>query len=128
MIIKQNISLKPFNTFAIDVQAEYFTEIGSLTEFQALREEKVYADQKPLVLGGGSNVLFTRNYAGLVIKNNLKGIQVVKEDNVHTWIKVSAGENWHNFVMWCVQNGHAGLENLSLIPGCVGAAPMQNIG
>ena len=128
MNLQNDISLKSLNTFDIDVSAKYYTEINFLEDFYALQNESIYKTNKPLVLGGGSNVLFTKNYEGLVIKNNLKGIEIAKEDTDFVWIKVAAGENWHNFVMWCVSKNYGGLENLSLIPGCVGAAPMQNIG
>lgn len=128
MHIQNNISLKAFNTFGIDVVAKYFTEINSLEDFRSLLSETVYKPNKPLILGGGSNILFTKNYEGLVLKNNLKGIEIVKQDEDFVWVNVSAGENWHSFVMWCVSKNYGGLENLSLIPGCVGAAPMQNIG
>src|ERR1700739_1479169 len=128
MNLQNNISLKHFNTFGIDVSAKYFTEINSIEDFHPLQNEIVYKNNKPLILGGGSNILFTKNYEGLVVKNNLKGIKIEKENTDFVWIKVSAGENWHNFVMWCVARNYGGLENLSLIPGCVGAAPMQNIG
>ena len=128
MRIEQNIALKAFNTFGIELQARFFAEINALGDFTELLEEKVYKAGKPLILGGGSNLLFTKNYDGLVIKNNLHGIEVVQQDENSVWVKVCAGENWHQFVLWCVQNNYGGLENLSLIPGCVGAAPMQNIG
>ena len=81
-----------------------------------------------LTLGGGSNILFTKNFDGLVLKNELKGIELVKEDEHHVYIKAAAGENWHQFVLHCINNDWAGVENLSLIPGNVGAGPMQNIG
>ena len=128
MKLKEHISLKPFNTFGIDVQAAFFAEINTLQDFKALCKEKVYKSNKPLILGGGSNILFTKNYNGLVIKNNLTGIEIEKQDEDFVWIKVGAGENWHSFVLWCVAKNYGGLENLSLIPGCTGAAPMQNIG
>ncbi len=128
MNIGRHISLKGFNTFGIDAQAQYFAEVNALADFLALKEEKIYKTTDHLVLGGGSNILFTKNYAGLVIKNNLKGIEIIKQDEISVWVKVSAGEVWHDLVMWCVKNNYGGLENLSLIPGCVGAAPMQNIG
>jgi len=128
MKIEERISLQKFNTFGIDVQARYFTGINSINDFLALLSEKIYQNGNRLVLGGGSNLLFTKDFDGLVIKNNLKGIELINHNDDHVWVKVSAGENWHNFVMWCVQANYGGLENLSLIPGCVGAAPMQNIG
>jgi UDP-N-acetylmuramate dehydrogenase len=128
MKLQSDISLKKLNTFGIDVSAKSFVEINSLEDFKTLQKEPVYKSDNILILGGGSNILFTQNYNGLVIKNNLKGIEIVKEDADFVWIKAAAGENWHNFVMWCVDKNYGGLENLSLIPGCVGAAPMQNIG
>ncbi len=128
MKLQNDISLKSFNTFGIDVAAKYFAEINSLEDFYSLQNESAYKNNKLLILGGGSNILFTKNYEGLVIKNNLKGIEIAKEDDDFVWIKAAAGENWHNFVLWCVGKNYGGLENLSLIPGCVGAAPMQNIG
>jgi UDP-N-acetylmuramate dehydrogenase len=128
MNLQGNISLKAYNTFGIDVSAKSFIEINSIEDFKELQKEPIYNSGKLLILGGGSNILFTKNYDGLVLKNNLKGIDIVKEDEDLVWIKAAAGENWHNFVMWCVSKNYGGLENLSLIPGCVGAAPMQNIG
>jgi UDP-N-acetylmuramate dehydrogenase len=128
MHLETDISLRPLNTFGIEAKARYFTEINSLADFHALLEEKIYNTAPRLVLGGGSNILFTKDFNGLVLKNNLRGIEQVKEDEQHVWVKAMAGENWHRFVMWCVEKNYGGLENLSLIPGCVGAAPMQNIG
>jgi len=83
---------------------------------------------KTLILGGGSNILFTKNFDGIVLKNEIKGIEKVKEDDESVYIKAGAGENWHSFVLYCIKNNWAGIENLSLIPGNVGASPMQNIG
>lgn len=128
MEIRQHISLKPLNTFGIDARAGFFTEINSIADFLSVQKEKIYNTRERLILGGGSNILFTKDFNGLVIKNNLKGIEILKGDADHLWVKAMAGENWHEFVMWCVQHNLGGLENLSLIPGCVGAAPMQNIG
>ena len=128
MNLQHDISLKEYNTFGIDTKASYFTEINTLQDFKDLLNEPVYKNNKPLILGGGSNILFTKDYPGLVIKNNLKGIELIKEEGDSVFVKAAAGENWHNFVLWCVDHNYAGLENLSLIPGCVGAAPMQNIG
>lgn len=125
MEIKQNISLKPYNTFGIDVLAKSFVEVKSRDELRKILERN---NQPILILGGGSNLLFTKNFEGLAIKNNLKGISVVEEDENNVWLKAGAGEEWHEFVMSCLDNDYAGLENLSLIPGNVGAAPMQNIG
>ncbi|BAV05258.1 UDP-N-acetylmuramate dehydrogenase [Filimonas lacunae] len=127
--IQENKELKPFNTFGIAATARYFAAFSTVEQ---LKELLIYShqagQQNLLVLGGGSNMLFTQNYNGLVIKNELKGIELVKEDANHYYIKAWGGENWHRFVQYCIQHNYAGLENLSLIPGCVGASPMQNIG
>jgi UDP-N-acetylmuramate dehydrogenase len=127
MQILENISLKPFNTFAIDAKARFMAHIKSVEDIQ-----QVLASDLPLnpflTLGGGSNILFTTDFNGLVLKNDVGGIEIVKEDNEHVYVKTGAGENWHQFVLHCLENGWAGIENLSLIPGCVGASPMQNIG
>ncbi len=124
-LIQHNISLKPYNTFGIDVQSASFVEVNTVAELkQLLKDNK----EKLLILGGGSNVLLTGNFNGLAIKNNIKGIEVLENNKNEIILKVGAGENWHNFVMYCVANNYWGLENLSLIPGTVGASPMQNIG
>jgi len=128
MILKQNISLKPYNTFGIEAEATEFIEIDSTESLQNLISNGDLLNRKILVLGGGSNVLLTKNFDGLAIKISLKGIEFVKEDSEYIYIKAMAGEAWHDFVLYCVNNNYAGIENLSLIPGCVGAAPMQNIG
>ena len=127
-MIKRNINLKKLNTFGIDVFCDYFVEINSISDFLNLIKEPVYKSNQKLIIGGGSNLLFTKEFNGIVIKNNLKGIDLVSENNDEVIIKVGAGENWHEFVMWCINKNYSGLENLSLIPGCVGASPMQNIG
>lgn len=121
-------SLKAYNTFGIDVSAHFFATIRSVDDFLDLMESKTYKEHERLILGGGSNILLTRDFDGLVIKNELKGIELVKEDERHAWVKCAAGEVWHHFVMHCIVQGLGGLENLSLIPGCTGASPMQNIG
>jgi UDP-N-acetylmuramate dehydrogenase len=126
--LEKDISLKNLNTFHIDVLAKYFAETASQEELLEILTDKKLTEEKKLVLGGGSNILFTKNFDGLVIRNALRGMQVLKEDAHHVWIKVAAGEVWHEFVMYCVGKNLAGIENLSLIPGLVGAAPMQNIG
>jgi UDP-N-acetylmuramate dehydrogenase len=128
MELQENISLKPFNTFAIDAKARYFGAFHSIDELQELIQIKNERQLPLLILGGGSNILFRNDFEGLVLKNELKGIQIVKEDDLHVYIKVMAGENWHQFVMHCVNEDLSGIENLSLIPGNVGASPMQNIG
>lgn len=128
MQITSNISLKPLNTFGIEVKAKYFTEIQSLENIIELLETKEYKNNARLILGGGSNLLLTKDVDALVIKNNLKGISIVKETDDAVWVKCAAGEVWHEIVMWCIEHNYGGLENLSLIPGCTGASPMQNIG
>ena len=128
MQIQQNISLKQYNTFGIDVSAKYFSIFSTLSEFQEVLSHESVNKERMLILGGGSNILLTQNFDGLVIKNELKGINVIQEDDEHVYVKANAGENWHSFVLHCISHGYAGAENLSLIPGNVGAAPMQNIG
>lgn len=127
MKLQTNISLKPYNTFGIDVQAKFFTEVKHVADIDAIRKQAIFNQQK-LILSGGSNILFTKNFDGLVIKNSIKGIGIVKETDTEIYIKVNAGENWHEFVQICVENNWGGIENLSLIPGQVGTSPMQNIG
>ncbi len=130
MQIHQNISLKPYNTFGIEVQAKHLITIESLEDLDALGAIPNLSNKgkQTMVLGGGSNVLFTTNYDGLILKNELKGIELVSEDENHYYVRSGAGENWHAFVLHCIQHNYAGIENLSLIPGNVGASPMQNIG
>lgn len=128
MQILENISLKPFNTFGIDVKAKKLIAFRTIAELQ----EAVMANRKTepnmLVLGGGSNLLFTKDFDGIILKNELPGIEKISEDDNSVCLKVGAGENWHRFVLYCVENNYGGVENLSLIPGCVGASPIQNIG
>lgn len=126
MQIQQNISLKPYNTFGIDVKAKHFVSISNIDELETILNLKEYTNK--LILGGGSNMLLTKDFDGLVIHINLKGISIVSEDDNFVTAKVNAGENWHEFVLWCIKNNFGGVENLSLIPGNVGTAPIQNIG
>lgn len=126
--IEENVSLKAFNTFGIEVKCKYFTEINSVSDFLELITHTTYINNQKLIIGGGSNILFTQNFEGLVIKNNLKGISVVFENTEELVVKAAAGVVWHDLVLFCIAHNYAGLENLSLIPGCVGASPMQNIG
>ncbi|MDP1843682.1 MAG: UDP-N-acetylmuramate dehydrogenase [Sediminibacterium sp.] len=129
MHILNNYSLQPFNSFRIEAKARYFSIVDSLEVLHACIEKNNQELNAPLlILGGGSNILFTNNFDGWVLKNNLKGIECIKEDEQFYYIKAMAGEQWHSLVMHCVNMGYAGLENLSLIPGNVGASPMQNIG
>ncbi len=124
MQIQQNVSLKNFNTFGIEVSARYFSSFSDVNELKEL----LSPDSRLLVLGGGSNILLTKNFDGLVLKNAIKGIELITEDENYVYVRAGAGENWHRFVMHCLQRNWAGVENLSLIPGNVGASPMQNIG
>lgn len=128
MQILENISLRPFNTFHIDAKARWFASFATTHELQELLAAKPVPRNKALVLGGGSNILFTQDYDGIVMKNDIKGINIVKEDDEFVYIKSGAGENWHQLVLHSIANNWAGIENLSLIPGNVGASPMQNIG
>lgn len=126
--IQNNVSLQPYNTFGIDATARFFVEVATIDELREVLQVAEYQNVPKLVLGGGSNLLLTQNFEGLVIKINLKGIEKIKEDDQHIWLRVGAGEVWHEFVLYCIEHHYAGIENLSLIPGTVGAAPMQNIG
>jgi UDP-N-acetylmuramate dehydrogenase len=126
MNIQKNISLRSFNTFGIDAVAKYYAAFQTRDELEELVTFKDASDR--LILGGGSNLLFTKNYDGLIIKNEIKGIQELHEDSDYVYIRAGAGENWHGLVLHCIERNWAGIENLSLIPGNVGASPMQNIG
>lgn len=126
--LQENISLRPYNTFGIDARARYFASFNSLSQLEELFNHKRQTTNHKLILGGGSNILLTKDFDGLVLKNEIKGIDIIDEDESHIYIKSGAGENWHQLVMYCVKNNYAGMENLSLIPGNVGASPMQNIG
>ncbi|KAA2240165.1 UDP-N-acetylmuramate dehydrogenase [Chitinophaga agrisoli] len=128
MQVSENVSLRPYNTFGMDVQARYFAPFASLQQLQELTQDARWQSLPAMILGGGSNILFTGDFNGLVLKNELKGITVLREDDQYIYVKAGAGENWHQFVMDCIAHNRAGLENLSLIPGNVGASPMQNIG
>ncbi len=129
MQVHQNISLKQYNSFGIDVKAKYFSDFSSVDELQELLSDDLgSANNERLVLGGGSNILFTRDVDGLVLKNEISGIEKVKEDDGFVYLRAGAGVNWHQFVLYCVEQNLGGVENLSLIPGNVGASPMQNIG
>jgi len=126
MPIQNNISLKPYNTFGIDVSAKYFISVSSLNELKSVLALEEYPNK--LILGGGSNMLLTKNKDKLVIHLNLKGIEIIVENDEFVIVKANAGENWHEFVLWCMDKNFGGIENLSLIPGNVGTAPIQNIG
>jgi len=125
---KDNISLKSYNTFGIDVNANKLITIEEVSDLRKFLEEDSHRVKNRLILGGGSNVLFTKNFDGLVLLNRIKGIEIIKEDEEFVFVKVGAGEEWHELVVWAVDKSYGGIENLSLIPGSVGAGPMQNIG
>ncbi len=128
MPLQQNVSLKPYNTFAMDVRARYFAAFSSLEELQELLQRPEVQHLPKMVMGGGSNVLFTQDYDGLILKNNIGGIELINCDEGYTLVKAGSGVNWHDLVLFTIELGLGGIENLSLIPGTVGAAPLQNIG
>lgn len=128
MQIQQNISLKPYNTFSIDVVAKHFARFSSLDELRGIFSFAKEQGLPVMIIGGGSNILFTHDYNGIVAKNEMKGIEVVNKDADSIYVRSAAGEIWHEFVMYCVDHNYGGVENLSLIWGNVGASPMQNIG
>lgn len=129
MNVLENISLKPYNTFGIDARARYFAQFNNAEELDGLLDQRQRnAAMNTWIWGGGSNILLTQDLNGWVMKNECKGIEEVHEDREYVYVKVGAGENWHQFVQYCTLRNWAGVENLSLIPGNVGAAPIQNIG
>ncbi|MBP1167375.1 UDP-N-acetylmuramate dehydrogenase [Chryseobacterium sp. PvR013] len=126
--MQENFSLKPYNTFGVEAKAHYFTEVSTIDE---LKEALIFSKMNSLqllFLGGGSNILLTKDFDGLAIQLNLKGISEEHISENEVLVTAKAGENWHEFVMYCLQKNYGGLENLSLIPGNVGTSPMQNIG
>jgi UDP-N-acetylmuramate dehydrogenase len=127
MQVYQNYLLKEYNTFGIAAAAKYFVSFSSVEELEEVLDNNKNIPFK-MILGGGSNILFTRDYNGLVLKNTIPGIKVLNEDNEYIYVNAGAGIKWHDLVLFCIKNNYAGMENLSLIPGNVGASPMQNIG
>lgn len=121
-------SLRDYNTFGIEAEASQFVEISSVEQYVSLRQTGAHANLPHLFLGGGSNILLTKNQEALVVKISIPGIALIQEDADFVWVKGGAGVVWDEFVQYTVNQGWSGLENLSLIPGTVGAAPMQNIG
>lgn len=128
MKLLENISLKPYNTFGIDVITKYFATFSNINELGELIDFAFQKQLNYLVIGGGSNILFTQNFDGLIIKNEISGVTLSYENEDFYFVKAAAGMVWHQFVLHCINNNYAGVENLSLIPGTVGAAPLQNIG
>jgi UDP-N-acetylmuramate dehydrogenase len=127
-VIQENISLKSYNTFGIDAKAKYFVVFKSVQELKSILQNPELISEKRLFLGGGSNILLMNDFDGLVLKNEIKGIETFFENEEKVVVRAGGGEVWHAFVLATIEKQFAGLENLSLIPGTVGAAPMQNIG
>ena len=123
--MEYNIDLKDFTTFGVSANAKKFATFSTEEEARNLTKNN---NEALLILGGGSNVLLTQDFNGLVLKNDIKGISIIEKNNISVVLKVGAGEEWHNFVLHTIENGYFGIENMSLIPGSVGASPMQNIG
>ncbi len=126
MRIEKNISLKKHNTFGIDAKAKFFCEITSINELKNALRRNDYPDK--FILSGGSNMLITKDIEALVLYINIKGKEILEEDDDHVYFKIMAGEVWHDMVLWCLDHDFGGLENMSLIPGYTGTAPIQNIG
>lgn len=126
MKLHHNYSLKAFNTFGLEEKAEYFVSVKNTEEL--IKALSLPQFDQPFILGGGSNLLLTQSIKGLCIHVDLKGIEIIEEKEDHVIVQAMAGENWHDFVSWTIEQGYGGLENLSLIPGNVGTSPIQNIG
>lgn len=125
----ENYALQSHNSFGVDVKAKYFFEFTEYDELDIfLNSSKSWREEKILLLGEGSNILFLSDFNGLIIHSNIPGVQIVKEDRQNVWVEAGSGENWDEFVNYCIDNGFGGVENLAFIPGKVGAAPVQNIG
>tara|TARA_B100001142_G_scaffold176646_1_gene176315 strand:+ start:30807 stop:31841 length:1035 start_codon:yes stop_codon:yes gene_type:complete len=126
--IINNFSLKEIHTFGINVRAKHFVSFESIIELKEIINSNVFFNNKSFILGGGSNLLFTKDYDGLIIHNKITGICILEDNNSNIIVEVGGGVNWHEFVMWSVSQKLSGIENLALIPGTVGASPIQNIG
>ena len=126
--VKEDYSLKPYNTFAIDVKCRYFVESDEEEALRAFVADYEWQPSEVLILGGGSNFLFTEDFTGTVFYPAMQGKEVIKEDEEEVWVRIGAGVEWDDFVAWTVEQGWGGVENLSFIPGHVGAAPVQNVG
>ena len=127
-MIESNVSLKNFNTFGIDVSSKLFSQVENEDQVRNVIQSSEFSNNTSLILGGGSNLLFTKNFDGFVLRNHIQGIEVIEDTKQHVLVKVGGGVVWHEFVLHCIKKGWHGVENLSLIPGNVGASPMQNIG
>ena len=125
---QENYCLKNLNTFAIKAKTKYYTTFKSINELENILSSKIYKNNKSFILGGGSNILLTQNFNGLILHNKILGIEILDNTEKHTIVKVGAGVIWQDFVDWSLDKNLSGIENLSLIPGSVGASPVQNIG
>jgi UDP-N-acetylmuramate dehydrogenase len=125
--IRENISLRELNTFGIQAVARHFASFDSVEALGQILADS-HPEKRLLILGGGSNVLLTKDFEGLVLKNEIEGINLISEDEEHVYMRAGSGLNWHQFVLYCLDHNYAGVENLALIPGSVGASPIQNIG
>jgi UDP-N-acetylmuramate dehydrogenase len=128
MELRENFSLQPLNTFGLDVRTRLFCEVASENELLTVLNDRRLSEERKMILGGGSNVLFTKSFDGLIIQNSIGGISVLSENDNEAVVRAGAGINWHSFVLFALENNFPGIENLSLIPGSVGATPIQNIG
>ena len=128
MKVLENYSLKTLNTFGLDIKTRWFAEINSVESLQALLKDQRFQSIPKMILGGGSNILFKDDFDGLIIHNRIDFVKIISEDENYIFISAGAGMTWHSFVLYTIDHNYPGLENLSLIPGCVGAAPIQNIG
>jgi UDP-N-acetylmuramate dehydrogenase len=126
--IRENVDISEYNTMGVAAKARYFVSAKSIEELRSILSDPTLRTVPKFMLGGGSNVLFVEDFDGLIIHMGIKGKEIVKENQEFVYLKVGAGENWHSLVIYCVEQGWGGIENLSLIPGSVGAAPIQNIG
>ena len=126
--IEKNYPLDNLNTFNISAKTKFFYEFNTLENLKEILSHKLLKTEKAFVLGGGSNILFSKDFDGIVLKNSIEGIHITKDNNNHIEVEVGSGENWHEFVLWSVKKNLSGVENLALIPGSVGASPIQNIG
>jgi len=124
----KNYSLKNYNSFRVNHKANFFLKIENNKSLINFLSDKKFKNEKKLIIGGGSNILFTKNYEGVILYSCIKGIHILEENDNHIKVKVGSGENWDDFVKFCVSKNWYGIENLSLIPGSVGAVPIQNIG
>ena len=126
--IEENFSLKNHNTFGIDAKAKYFAEFDSLFALKEIISSEIFQNNKSFILGGGSNILLTKDFEGLILHNKIEGICILEDNENNITVEVGGGVDWHDFVMWSVSQELSGVENLALIPGTVGASPIQNIG